>query len=223
MAAPYSFERDFDADSFTVNPEPFDVGGRFGLVLQAGACLFLLSTCTAMVGKSSDKSFGLVLLLICLAVCAVMFFIPYRRFKRLQRENAQERRQVKIHVGDTDLRVGDSGPDQVVIPYENLHRLVVRNSLEGEYVGASTGGFVLAGGSGALGAASMATTGVLAGAANIAARAHATRLGKYSKVCFQVLAEASGESFPLAQGMTEAGANGLMNDLAKTVQERQRG
>lgn len=221
MAAPYSFARDFNADTFTVDPEPLEIGGVGALFMQGIICLVFMSGCTAA-SVGIGGSGGFLAFLFGLIIFGLAFYIPYQRITRQRAENARDRSQVQIHVGDTDLRVGVAAPDQVVIPYERLHRLVVRNSMDGEFVGASTGGFVVAGGSGVMGAASMATTGLLAGAANMAAKAHARKMNNFAKVCFQVVAEASGEAFPLAHGMTETGANGLMNDLAKAVQERQR-
>lgn len=220
--APYSIKEDFDADTFTVNPEPFDVGGVGTLIAQGLICLFLLSTCTGMVRKVGDNnsSIGLVVWLICFAFCSVAFYVPLRRVRRIRSENDKERAEVDIHVGDKDLRVGSFSPSQIVIPYSNLHQLVVRNSLDGEYIGGSSGGFVAVGGTGIVAGAAMATTALLGGAANLEARARAVRRKKHMAVSFQLTAEAAGVSHVLVGGMTETAANGLMHDVSKRIMKR---
>ena len=66
----------------------------------------------------------------------------------------------------------------------------------------------------------MATTGALAGAAKVEQAYKAKKLGEQYAVSFQVVAEAQGVAHVLAQGMTEAGAVGLMKDLCTHIDER---
>lgn len=220
--APYTIEEDFDATTFTVNPEPFNVGGWFGLTIQAILCLVLLSTCSSMAAGASyhnrDVAWGAFFVM--LALCALMLYVPYRSIKKRHEANELARQQVKIHVCDDDIRTGNfKDPNQLVIPYKKFHRFVLKNNLDGQTF-ASGGSTVLAGGTGVAGAAAMATTGALAGAANLERAYRAKKLGEQYAVSFQVVAEAQGVAHVLAQGMTEAGALGLMKDMCRHIDIR---
>lgn len=218
--APYTIEEDFDATTFTVTPEPFNIGGSWRLPFQAVFSAVMLTGCGAISVASGGA--GVLIFLFGVAFWGGLYWLAHRNLTGQFNAHKAERQQVRIHAADGELIAGDLPTPTARIPYKNLHRLVVRNSQDGQYVGGSTGGFVATGGTGVAGAASMAVTGALAGAANMAARAAAAKHAKYTQVCYQLFAEASGVSYVLAQGMTEAGANGLMQDLAKAISERNR-
>lgn len=221
-AAPYSFKEDFEATTFTVNPEPWDVGGTIGLVVQCVSSVFLLTMCASMnSGMSrSSQEMGNMIFMVLFAFCALAVYLGYRRRAKARTKNEIERRQVTLHVTETDLRIGDGGPDQVVIPYQGLHQLVVRNALDDQFVSAPSGSFVGVGGSGPLAGAAMATTALLGGAARVEANMKAMRMKKWAAVSFQVVAEANGIPHTLAQGMTETGATGLVSELSKAIRDR---
>lgn len=220
--APYSIKEDFEATTFTVNPEPFNVGGWIGLTVQALICLGLLTMCSSMATSASyaNREVAWGAFFVMLAFCALVVYLPWRSLKKRHLANDLARRPVQIHVCDKDLRTGDCrDPKQLVVPYSQFHRFVLRNALD-ERLPVQSGPTVLAGGTGVMGAAAMATTGALAGAANMERAYKAKKLGEQYAVSFQVVAEAQGVAHVLAQGMTEAGAVGLMKDLCTHIDER---
>lgn len=221
-AAPYSFKEDFEATTFTVNPEPWDVGGTGSLVTLCVMSAGLLTMCASMTsgGSRSNQEVGTISFLVLLGFCALAVYGAYRRRAKDRTKNEIERRQVTLHVTDTDLRIGDGGPNQVVIPYQGLHQLVVRNALDGQYQGSTSRSFSGVIGTGVVGGVAMASTAALGAAANIEANLKLMRMKKWATVSFQVVAEANGVPYTLAQGMTETGANGLVSELSKAIQER---
>ena len=161
-----------------------------------------------------------MIFMVLFAFCALAVYMGYRRRAKARTKNEIERRQVTLHVTDTDLRIGDGGPDQVVIPYQGLHQLIVRNALDNEYQGTGSRSFVAVGGTGVIGGVAMASTAALGAAANIEANLKLMRMKKWAAVSFQVVAEANGVPHTLAQGMTETGANGLVSELSKAIRDR---
>lgn len=210
---PFSVLMENGHSVYTVNPTPYKLpGNAFGLVLQGVACLLLLSCCTAF-SSSVKGGAGVAFWLVGLAVCALMFYIPYRRVSRWTAENELERTSVKIRLTDTDLIAGES----TVIPYNKLTRFVVRNSIDGQVFSLPGDVGVIAGGTGLAGVAAASAAHLAAGGQQILRNVAMNRINARRAVSYQVCAESQGISHLIAQGLEEPGAIGLIHELHQAI------